>query len=49
MVCLGSEPGTAGWKVQTNPLGYGGSHTFYLDVLCSVCDQRRLFVGWSPV
>ena len=23
MVCLGLEPGAAGWKVQTNPLSYG--------------------------
>ena len=25
MVCLGLEPGVAGWKVQTNPLSYGGT------------------------
>ena len=25
MVCLGLEPGAAGWKAQTNPLSYGGS------------------------
>ena len=24
MVCLGLEPGVAGWKTQTNPLSYGG-------------------------
>ena len=23
MVCLGLEPGAAGWKAQTNPLSYG--------------------------
>ena len=23
-VCLGFEPGVAGWKEQTNPLSYGG-------------------------
>ena len=23
MVCLGLEPGVAGWKAQTNPLSYG--------------------------
>ena len=22
MVCLGLEPGAAGWKAQTNPLSY---------------------------
>ena len=27
MVCLGFEPGAAGWKVQTNPLSYGGTPT----------------------
>ena len=27
MVCLGLEPGAAGWKVQTNPLSYGGTPT----------------------
>ena len=25
MVRLGFEPGTAGWKAQTNPLSYGGT------------------------
>ena len=25
MVCLGLEPGAAGWQVQTNPLSYGGT------------------------
>ena len=25
MVCLGLEPGAAGWKVQMNPLSYGGT------------------------
>ena len=28
MVCLGLEPGAAGWKAQTNPLSYGGTHLF---------------------
>ena len=27
MVCLGLEPGMAGWKAQTNPLSYGGIST----------------------
>ena len=27
MVCLGLEPGEAGWKTQTNALSYGG-YTF---------------------
>ena len=25
MVCLGIEPGAAGWKARTNPLSYGGT------------------------
>ena len=25
MVCLGLKSGAAGWKVQTNPLSYGGT------------------------
>ena len=25
MACLGVVPGVAGWKVQTNPLSYGGT------------------------
>ena len=24
-MCLGLEPGAAGWQVQTNPLSYGGT------------------------
>ena len=27
MMCLGFEPGAAGWKAQTNPLSYGGTPT----------------------
>ena len=30
MVCLGLEPGTAGWKAQTNPLSYGGTRVLFL-------------------
>ena len=26
MVCLGLEPGAAGWKAQMNPLSYVGTH-----------------------
>ena len=33
MVCLGLEPGVAGWKVQTNPLSYGGTPRLkFLDI-----------------
>ena len=30
MVCLWLEPGAAGWKVQTNPLGYAGTPSYLL-------------------
>ena len=30
MVCLGHEPGAAGWKVQINPLSYGGTPPMHL-------------------
>ena len=36
MVCLGLEPGAAGWKSQMNPLSYGGIpkwHFFTLGIL----------------
>ena len=40
MVCLGLEPGAAGWKVQTNPQSYGG--TPYLPLVEDHRDQERL-------
>ena len=33
MVCLGLEPGAAGWKAQTNPLSYSGTPKFKI---CSI-------------
>ena len=27
MVCMGVDPGVAGWKAHTNPLSYGGTLT----------------------
>ena len=36
MVCLGLEPGAAGWMAQTNPLSYGGTHVY------SVSHRRNL-------
>ena len=30
MVCLGHEPGAAGWKVQINQLSYGGTPSMHL-------------------
>ena len=38
MVCLGLEPGGAGWKAQTNPLSYGGTPT--LIIFCSDCQHH---------
>ena len=35
MVFWGLEPGLAGWKVQKNPLSYGGTQ----------CDQIGRFIG----
>ena len=32
MVCLGLERGAAGWKVQTNPLSYGGTLNYLVSV-----------------
>ena len=32
MVCLGLEPGAAGWKVQTNPLSYTGTPNCCVDL-----------------
>ena len=29
MMWLGLERGVAGWKVQMNPLSYGGTHKFF--------------------
>ena len=29
MVCLGFEPGAAGWKAWPNPLSYGGTTCAY--------------------
>ena len=33
MVCLGIEPGAAGWKAQTNPLSYGGTPNRFFFIL----------------
>ena len=33
MVCLGLEPGAAVWKVQMNPLSYGGTPVVVLFVM----------------
>ena len=50
MVCLGLEPGAAEWKVQTNPLSYGGTPgeesgigTSYW-LLIRLCDSNLLIL-----
>ena len=39
MMCLGLEPGAAGWKAQTNPLSYGGTPKANLNVLVLFFDH----------
>ena len=39
MVCLGLEPGAAGWKVQTNPLSYSGTPLSFLSVDLLIFDE----------
>ena len=37
MVCLGLEPGAAGWKAQMNPLSYGSApNTLLLKIVINV-------------
>ena len=38
MMCLGLEPGAAGWKAQTNPLSYGGTRFVCLVLTKDVFD-----------
>ena len=40
MVCLGLEPGAAGWKAQTNPLSYGGMTSL---IVCRLLNRRKIF------
>ena len=37
MVCLGLEPGAAGWKAQTNPMSYSGTPRFTFMFNQSLC------------
>ena len=38
---LGVEPEAAGWKAQTNPLSYGGTHMIYRVKMVTQCDLDR--------
>ena len=42
MVCLGLEPGAAGWLAQTNPLSYGSTPTKsnLIEFLLRVLDKK---------
>ena len=42
MVCLGLEPGAAGWKLQTNPLSYGGTPFVNFHYLQMVFSENSL-------
>ena len=48
MVCLGLEPRAAGWKVQTNPLSYGGtpccSVLFVVGCRMSICQSNQNYI-----
>ena len=44
MVCLGFEPGAAGWKAQMNPLSYGG--TPHVRLLLKVDKQIGVTIYW---
>ena len=54
MVCLGLEPGVAGWKAQTNPLSYSGTPlmtSFYTSNFCnadSKIQEEPVFYFVSP-
>ena len=39
MVCLGFEPGAAGWKARTNPLSYGGTPKKYFKAHSDYCNS----------
>ena len=47
MVCLGLEHGAAGWRALTNPLSYGGTHTYiYLPYLPM---PTYMYVSFLPI
>ena len=45
MVCLGIEPGEAGWKAQRTPLSYGGTPYLYLYVSLSLSLYLTILVS----
>ena len=50
MVCLGFEPGAAGWKARTNPLSYSGLLILLLlFVFSGNILQKKLKVGFGGI
>ena len=41
---MGLEPGVGGWKVQTNPLSYGGTPQLFI-VLCFLHSRQQFASG----
>ena len=46
MVCLGLEPRAAGWKVQTNPLSYGGIPSYFQCLIDLQYDSPHAQLHW---
>ena len=49
MVCLGLEPKVAVWKAETNPLSYGGTPSFYLNVYCLFSLKTEISFSHFPI
>ena len=49
MVCLGLEPGAAGWKAQTNPLSYCGTPKIVINTLHIFQLQDPFFMLMTPM
>ena len=47
MVRLGIEPGVAGWKVQTNPLSYGGTPRVHSSYLANLARKSLFYYNFS--
>ena len=43
MVCLGFEPGAAGWKAETNPLSYGGAPGLFLYIFVHFTTPKQIY------
>ena len=50
MVCLGFEPGVARWKMQTNPLSYGGTLRLLLLIVSNLNRTNTItasYLAWD--